>query len=313
MKDLKVIFMGTPNFSVNVLNSLIYNTNVIGVVTKPDKLAGRKQVLTEPAVKKVALENNIKVMQPTKIREEYQSIIDLNPDIIITCAYGQFLPKEILDYPKYGCINVHASLLPKLRGGAPIHKAIIDGYATTGITIMYMGLKMDNGDLISQKSIKIEKTDNVGTLHDKLSLLGAELLMETLPSIVNGQATRIVQNEEEVTFGYNISREDEHIDFNKTKIEVFNQIRGLNPWPVAHAILEDEEIKVYEAIIGEDIYNEKSNGEIVKLYKDGIGIKVSDGEIILKIIKPSGGKKMSVKDYLNGFKEKNNLIGKVFG
>ncbi|WP_312372516.1 methionyl-tRNA formyltransferase [Lachnoclostridium sp.] len=312
MKNLKVIFMGTPDFSVNVLNSLVYTTNVIGVVTKPDKLVGRKQVLTESAVKKVALENNIKVIQPTKIRNEYQSIIDLNPDIIITCAYGQFLPKEILDYPKYGCINVHASLLPKLRGGAPIHKAIIDGYTTTGITIMYMGLKMDNGDIISQKSIEIEKTDNVGTLHDKLSLLGAELLIETLPNIISGQINRIVQNEEEVTFGYNISREDEHIDFNKTKIEVFNHIRGLNPWPVSYAVLDDEEIKIYEIIIGEDIYKEKSNGEIVKLYKDGIGIKVSDGEIILKTIKPSGKKKMSVKDYFNGFQEKNNLIGKVF-
>lgn len=312
MKDLNVIFMGTPEFSVNILNSLLSNTNVIAVVTKPDKLVGRKQELTESAVKKVALENKIKVIQPTKIREEYQSIIDLNPDIIITCAYGQFLPKEILDYPKYGCINVHSSLLPKLRGGAPIHKAIIDGYTTTGITIMYMGAKMDNGDIISQKSIEIEKTDNVATLHDKLSLLGAELLMETLPSIISGQANRIVQNEEEVTFAYNITREDEHIDFTKTKIEVFNQIRGLNPWPVAYATLDDEEIKIFEVIIGENIYNEQSNGEIVKLYKDGIGIKVSDGEIILKTIKPSGKKKMSVKDYMNGYKEKNNLIGKVF-
>lgn len=312
MKDLNVIFMGTPEFSVNILNSLLSNTNVIAVVTKPDKLVGRKQELTESAVKKVALENKIKVIQPTKIREEYQSIIDLNPDIIITCAYGQFLPKEILDYPKYGCINVHSSLLPKLRGGAPIHKAIIDGYTTTGITIMYMGAKMDNGDIISQKSIEIDKTDNVATLHDKLSLLGAELLMETLPNIISGQANRIVQNEEEVTFAYNITREDEHIDFNKTKIEVFNQIRGLNPWPVAYATLDDEEIKIFEVIIGENLYNEKSNGEIVKLYKDGLGIKVSDGEIILKTIKPSGKKKMSVKDYINGFKEKNNLIGKVF-
>ncbi|MBE6024432.1 MAG: methionyl-tRNA formyltransferase [Cellulosilyticum sp.] len=313
MKDLKVIFMGTPDFSVNVLNSLIENTNVIAVVTQPDKLVGRKQVLTQPVIKKVALEKNIRVMQPTKIREDYQSIIDLNPDIIITCAYGQFLPKEILDYPKYGCVNVHASLLPKLRGGAPIHRAIIDGYTTTGITIMYMDQKMDIGDIISQRSIEIEENDNVGTLHDKLSLLGAELLIDTLPSIVSGQADRIVQNEEEVTFGYNISREDEHVDFNKTKIEVFNHIRGLNPWPVAYTILDDQEIKIYEAVIGENIYPDKSNGEIVKLYKDGIGIKVSDGEIILKTIKPSGSKKMSVKDYLNGFKERNNLIGKVLG
>lgn len=312
MKDLKVIFMGTPDFSVNVLNSLIHNTNVIGVVTKPDKSVGRKQVLSQSAVKKVVIENNIKVLQPTKIKEEYQSILDLNPDIIITCAYGQFLPKEILDFPKYGCVNVHASLLPKLRGGAPIHRAIIDGYATTGITIMYMGLKMDNGDIISQKSIEIEKTDNVGTLHDKLSVLGADLLMETLPDIISGQAKRIVQNEEEITFAYNISREDEHIDFNKTKTEVFNQIRGLNPWPVAYAVLDGEEMKINEVIIGEGSYKDKSNGEIVELYKDGIGIKVSDGEIILKKIKPFGKKKMSVREYLNGNRGRNNLIGKIF-
>ena len=313
MKDLKVIFMGTPDFSVNVLNSLIEHTNVIGVVTQPDKLVGRKQLLTQPIIKRVALENNIKVIQPTKIRENYESIMELNPDIIITCAYGQFLPKEILDYPKYGYVNVHASLLPKLRGGAPIHRAIMDGYTTTGITVMYMGEKMDNGDIISQRSIEIEKADNVGTLHHKLSLLGAELLIETLPSIISGQANRIVQNEEEVTLGYNISREDEHIDFNKTKIEVFNHIRGLNPWPVANAILDGKEVKIYEAVIGDEIDQDKTNGEIVKLYKDGIGIKVSDGEIILKTIKPSGSKKMKVKDYLNGFKERNNLIGKILG
>lgn len=312
MENLKVIFMGTPDFSVNVLKSLMKHAQVIGVVTQPDKLVGRKQVLTPPIIKKVALENNIKVIQPTKIREDYQTIIDLKPDMIVTCAYGQFLPKEILDYPKYGCINVHASLLPKLRGGAPIHRAIMDGYTTTGITIMYMGQKMDNGDIISQRSIQIEETDNVGTLHDKLSLLGAELLIDTLPSIVSGQAHRIVQNEEEVTFGYNISREDEHIDFNKTKREVFNHIRGLNPWPVAYGILEDKEIKLYEAVIGENVYEDKSNGEIVKLYKDGIGIKVSDGEIILKAVKPSGSKKMSAKDYLNGFKERSNLLGMRF-
>ncbi len=311
LKDLKVVFMGTPEFSVNVLNSLIKNTNVVAVVTKPDKLVGRKQLLTESAIKKVAVKNNIIVIQPIKIRNEYQVIIDLNPDIIITCAYGQFLPKELLDYPKHGCINVHASLLPKLRGGAPIHKAIIEGYSETGITIMYMGEKTDNGDIIRQKNMKIEITDNVGTLHDKMSHLGAELLIETLPDIVTGQSNRLVQNEDEVTFANNILREDEHIDFNKTKIEVFNQIRGLNPWPVSYAKLKDEEIKIYEAVIGEDKLGEKYNGEIVNLYKDGIGIKVSDGEIIIRTIKPAGKRKMSVKDYLNGLNEKNNLIGQV--
>ena len=311
IKNLKVVFMGTPDFSVNVLNSLIHNTNVIGVVTKPDKLVGRKQILSQSAIKKVAIENNIKVLQPTKIKEEYQSILDMNPDIIITCAYGQFLSKEILDFPKYGCVNVHASLLPKLRGGAPIHRAIMEGYTTTGISIMYMGKKMDNGDIISQKSIEIEKMDNVGTLHDKLSVLGADLLIETLPNIISGQVKRIVQNEKESTFGYNISREDERIDFNKTKTEVFNHVRGLNPWPVANAILDGKEMKIYEVVIGEGSFVDKSNGEIVKLYKDGIGIKVSDGEIIIKTIKLFGKKKMSVREYLNGNREKNNLIGRI--
>ena len=175
-----------------------------------------------------------------------------------------------------------------------------------------MGEKMDKGDIISQRSIEIENIDNVGTLHDKLSVLGAELLIDTLPSIISGEAHRIVQNEEEVTFGYNISREDEKINFNQTKIEVYNQIRGLNPWPGAYSTIENKAIKIYEATIGEEIYKEKENGEIVKLYKDGIGIKVSDGEIILKVLQPSGSKRMHARDYLNGIKEKNSLMGKVF-
>lgn len=311
MKDLKVIFMGTPDFSVNVLNSLIDTTNVIAVVTKPDKLVGRKRVLTESPVKRVALQNNIKVMQPIKIRDEYEDILSLNPDVIITCAYGQFLPKEILDNPKYGCINVHASLLPKLRGGAPIHRALINGYATTGITIMHMGRKMDNGDMISQRCIDIEDSDNVGTLHDKLSVIGAELLIETLEKVVAGTAERTVQNEEDVTFGYVIKREDEHIDFNQSKKDVYNKIRGLNPWPGAYTILDGQDIKVYEAIIGDNVYEEACNGEIVICYKDGLGIKVCDGEIVIKTVKPSGKRKMSVKDYLNGFRDKSELIGKV--
>ena len=312
MKNLNVVFMGTPDFSVPILKNLITHTHVIGVVTKIDQLVGRNQLLTESPVKKVATQYHIPVLQPIKIKEQYHSILELHPDIIITCAYGQFLPKQLLDYPKYGCINVHASLLPKLRGGAPIHRALIEGYTTTGITIMHMGEKMDNGDIISQRSIAIEKTDNVDTLHDKLSKLGAELLIETLPAIINGTAPRIIQDETEVTFGYNITRDDEHIDFSKTKTVILNQIRGLNPWPIAYANLEDTEIKIYEATIGEEKYPNKTNGEIIKLYKDGIGIKVSDSEIILKTLKPSGRKKMSAKDYLNGFKTKENLIGKVF-
>ncbi len=309
MKDKKVIFMGTPSFSVRVLEALIECTNVIGVVTQPDKEVGRKKELTYSKVKECALANNIKVLQPVKIRKEYQKILDLKPDIIITCAYGQIIPNEILDYPKYGCINVHASLLPKLRGGAPIHHAIIDGYEETGITIMEMDEKMDHGAIITQESIVISDNDTVGTLHDKLSALGAKLLVETLPSIFGKKCTKQVQDEDEVTFGYNITREDELIDFNKPVREVFNRIRGLNPYPGAYALLDGEVVKLYDCEIGTLTCGK--NGEIIKLYKDGIGIACLDKEIIIKEIQFSGKKKMSVRDYLNGT-NKDSLAGKIF-
>ena len=308
MKDKKV-FMGTPSFSVRVLEILIEYTNVVAVVTQPDKEVGRKKELTYSKVKECALANNIKVLQPVKIRKEYQDILNLKPDIIITCAYGQIIPNEILDYPKYGCINVHASLLPKLRGGAPIHHAIIDGYHETGITIMKMDEKMDHGDIITQESIVINDTDTVGTLHDKLSALGAKLLIETLPSIFDKKYTKQSQDEDEVTFGYNITREDELIDFNKPVREVFNRIRGLNPFPGAYALLDGEVVKLYDCEIGTLTCGK--NGEIIKLYKDGIGISCLDKEIIIKEIQFSGKKKMSVRDYLNGT-NKDSLVGKIF-
>ena len=191
MKDKTVIFMGTPEFSVPILKKLIEETNVIAVVTQPDKTVGRKNELVFSPIKKEALAHNIQVFQPLKIRKEYDEIIALNPDIIITCAYGQIVPTEILNCPKYGCINVHASLLPKLRGGAPIHHAIIDGYEKTGITIMYMNEKMDEGDIITQVETIIADSDTTEKLHDRLSLLGKDLLIETLPSIFAGQNPRI--------------------------------------------------------------------------------------------------------------------------
>lgn len=202
MKDLKVIFMGTPDFSVPVLKMLIKNTNVVLVVTKEDKEVGRHHVLTKSPIKVVALENNIKVITPKSVKKDYDEIINTPCDIIITCAYGNFIPKEVLDYPRLGCINVHASLLPKYRGGAPIHWALINGENKTGITIMYMDEKMDNGDIIEQEEINIQDDDNVGILHDKLSLLGASLLEKVLPSIINGTNKRIKQDLDKVSFGY---------------------------------------------------------------------------------------------------------------
>ena len=310
LKDLKVVFMGTPEFSVPILASLIENTKVIGVVTQPDKMVGRGKKVKYPKIKEVALFHNILVLQPNNIKNEYQEILNLEPDIIITCAYGQIIPKVILDYPRYGCINVHASLLPKLRGGAPIHHAIIDGYQETGITIMYMDVGMDSGDIIAYQKIPIELSDTYQTLHDKLSLLGSSLLIETLPSIVSGENQRIKQNQDEVTYGYNIKREEEKLDFNSSMLVVYNKIRGLNPDPGSYFLLNGKTVKVYGAsMIADDTYQEKQNGEIVNVSKEGIYVKVSDGLIKITEIKMEGKKQMTVASFLNGNKE--NLVGVI--
>lgn len=310
LKDLKVVFMGTPEFSVPILASLIENTKVIGVVTQPDKMVGRGKKVKYPKIKEVALFHNILVLQPNNIKNEYQEILNLEPDIIITCAYGQIIPKVILDYPRYGCINVHASLLPKLRGGAPIHHAIIDGYQETGITIMYMDVGMDSGDIIAYQKIPIELSDTYQTLHDKLSLLGSSLLIETLPSIVSGENQRIKQNQDEVTYGYNIKREEEKLDFNSSMLVVYNKIRGLNPDPGSYFLLNGKTVKVYGAsMIDDDTYQEKQNGEIVNVSKEGIYVKVSDGLIKITEIKMEGKKQMTVASFLNGNKE--NLVGVI--
>lgn len=309
LKSLKVVFMGTPEFSVNVLNKLIENTNVIGVVTQPDKIVGKNHEKSFTPVKKVAVLHNIKIFQPEKIRKEYGDILFLKPDIIVTCAYGQIIPEEVLNYPKYGCINVHASLLPKLRGGAPIHHAIIDGYDKTGITIMYMDKGMDTGDIIKSSEIPILDNDTVGSLHDKLSVLGSDLLIETLPSIINGTNERIKQDENLVTYGYNIKREEEIIDFNKNCREIFNQIRGLNPFPGAYMMIDEKTIKVYESeYLETDEYIDRINGEIV-ISRKKLGIKCKNGVIFLLDLKKEGKKRMKINDYLNG--EKEELIGKV--
>lgn len=305
LKDLRVVFMGTPVFATNILETLMKNTNVVLVVSQPDSLVGRKKVLTPSPVKALALDNNIEVFTPNKIKEDYSRIVDAKPDMIVTCAYGQIIPKELLDYPKYGCINVHASLLPKLRGGAPIQHAIMDGLNETGITIMYMDEHMDSGNIITQSSTLITQNDTLDTLSDRLSNIGSHLLIETLPSIIEGTNDSIKQNEDEVTYGYIIKKEDEKLDFNKTTREVYDKVRALNSNPGAYFTLNGEVIKVYETRMG------NTSGEISKInniYKDGIGIGTLDGEIVLTKIKPAGKNTILVKDYLNGVK-KDNLLG----
>ena len=306
MKDLRVIFMGTPDFAVPILEALIENTNVIMVVSQPDKEVGRHHELEETPIKKVALKYNIPVFQPVKIREQYEEIIEKKPDIIITCAYGQIIPEALLNAPELGCINVHASLLPKLRGGAPIHHAIIDGEEKTGITIMYMDKKMDTGDIITKEELKIEDSDNVGTLHDKLSILGRDLLIRTLPQIVIGSNSRIKQNDEEATYAWNITREEEHIDFNKTAKEVYNKVRGLYPWPKAYTIISGGEVKVLECFIGTKD-STLSAGTICEINKDNIGICTKDKVIYITKVKPFGKKEMTCLDYINGLNKEKVL------
>ena len=311
MKNLKVIFMGTPSFAVPVLEKLIENTNVIMVVCQPDKEKDRKGNIIFPEVKRVAFENNIEVYQPIKIRNEYEYILKKQPDIIITCAYGQIIPDQILEYPKYGCINVHGSLLPKLRGGAPIHHAIINGDKVTGITIMYMDSKMDSGDIISKKEVEIMDTDNLDSLYSKMSFVGADLLIETLPSIIDGTNDRIKQNEEEVTFGFNITKADELINFNDNAINVFNKVRGLDSVPGASVYLDGKRVKIYKVLVTDKI-SKSTPGEIVDIEKDSIVVSTKDYLIKIIELKFEGKKKCKVYEYLNGVQNKKELIGKVF-
>ncbi len=310
-KSLRIVFMGTPVFSVPVLEGLIENYQVVGVVTQPDKAVGRKHEIKFSPVKEIAIRHQIPVFQPEKIKKEYQEIINLKPDLIVTCAYGQMIPNELLKYPKYHSINVHASLLPKLRGGSPIHKAIIHNYLRTGITIMYMVEKMDAGDILAQKETVIKQEDTAGTLHDRLSLMGKELLLSTIPDLVQGKITPVPQNEEEVTYAWNIQREEEKIDFTKRTIDIYNQIRGLNPFPGAYATLDKKIVKIYSSRISESFFTTKKDGEIGKIYEDGIGVSTKDGEIIITELQFEGKKRMKVREFFHGF-DGEKLLGKIF-
>lgn len=306
MKNLKIVFMGTATFSQAVLEKLIdegYNINL--VVTQPDRMVGRKRQIKMPEVKEVALKHDIPVFQPVKIKEDYQAVIDMNPDLIITAAYGQMIPQAILDTPRLGCINVHASLLPKYRGGAPVHYAILNGDEKTGVTIMYMVKKMDAGNIIYQKETAIEPDETVGELYDRLSFIGAEALIEALPDIINGTNQSIVQDEALVTYSPVITREQEKIDFHKPAQDVHNQIRGLNPWPGAYTTYQGKTVKIYGGFVhncenARTHHAHQKPGTIVKIFKDAIGVKVEDGVYIITEFQLEGKRRMFVKDYLNG-------------
>ncbi|RFU68806.1 methionyl-tRNA formyltransferase [Bacillus sp. V59.32b] len=299
----KIVFMGTPDFSVPVLRRIISDGyEVIGVVTQPDRPVGRKKVLTPPPVKAEALIHGIPVYQPEKIRikEEMDKIIALQADLIVTAAFGQILPNELLAAPKFGCINVHASLLPELRGGAPIHYSILQGKEKTGITIMYMVEKLDAGDILTQAEVFIEEDDNVGTLHDKLSAIGADLLSETIPKLLKGEVTPIKQNEEEASFAPNIKRQQEKLNWQQNGEDIYNHIRGLHPWPVSYTTLNEDIIKVWTA---RKHKHDKTGepGEILDVTGDGLLVATgNETSILITELQPSGKKKMKAKDYLHG-------------
>ncbi|MGE5704805.1 MAG: methionyl-tRNA formyltransferase [Clostridia bacterium] len=302
-KDVRILFMGTPDFAVASLDALIRaGYRVIGAVTQPDRPVGRKQVLTPPPVKEAALRHGLTVYQPEKIKTEeaLAEVLATEPDLIVTAAYGQILPKRLLDAPKYGCINVHASLLPKYRGGAPIHKCIVEGERESGVTIMYMVEALDAGDMLSKVVVPIEENDNVGTLHDKLAEAGSQLLIDTLPKLLKGELKAEPQQHEEATFAPNIKRHDERIDWSRTAEQIYNQVRGLNPWPVAFTTCEGKTWKIWqvEKVQLEGVHGEP--GTIVDKTADGLIVACGTGSVKLIEIQPEGKKKMSVLDFLRG-------------
>jgi len=299
MKNIRVVYMGTPDFALEPLKVLMEKANVVLVVSKPDALVGRKKVLTPSPVKMLALENNIPVFTPDSIKKDYQAVIDAKPDLIVTCAYGKIIPKVLIDLPKYGCVNIHASLLPKYRGSAPIQWALINGDGETGITLMYMDEFMDTGDMIDKVKYKIKESDDIGTLHDELSVLGGKILDKNLESLISGNVTRTKQNDEEASYAPMIERSMEELDFNDSVININNKIRAFSPWPLTRTIINDEEIKIIKA------HYTLEKSEVNKLYvtKNSLGIGAQDGIIYFDIIKPIGKNEMEIKNYLNGKKE----------
>lgn len=308
----KLIFMGTPDFAATVLEGLLDDANydVLAVVTQPDRAVGRKKEIKMTPVKEVALAHNLPVYQPEKMSgsDEMAELMTLGADGIVTAAFGQFLPTKLLDSVDFA-VNVHASLLPKYRGGAPIHYAIINGDKEAGVTIMEMVKKMDAGDMIAKASTPITDEDNVGTMFEKLAVIGRDLLLKTLPDYIAGNIKPEPQDESKATFSPNITSEEERIDWNKSAREVFNHIRGLYPWPVAHTLLDGKRFKIYEASLAE---GQGQPGQIIEKSKKTLVVATGDGAISLKTVQPAGKPRMSVVDFLNGVGRKlevGDLIG----
>lgn len=308
---MRIVFMGTPDFARSALEKIIEaGHEVVLVVTQPDKPKGRSGELQVSDVKACALEHNLPVFQPVKIKEaEHVAYLkSIEADIYVVAAFGQILSQEILDIPRFGCVNIHASLLPKYRGAAPIQQAILDGEKETGVTIMQMAAGMDTGDILIQKTIPIEEDETGGGLFDKLSVLGAELIVEALPMIERGELTPVPQDEALATKCGKLSKDMGKIDFNQHAEKIRNLVRGLNPWPSAYTYLDKKMLKIWNASVigaedvsGLDVSNADA-GTIVAVSKDSFVVKTGDGLLKVSELQLEGKKRMSVKDFLLGYK-----------
>lgn len=298
---MKIVFMGTPDFAVPSLKKIIDTFGVECVFTQPDKPKGRGKKMAYSPVKEVALENNIKVFQPVKLKNDKEAIDylkNLKPDFIIVVAFGQILSKEVLDIPKYGCINLHASLLPKFRGAAPLNWAIIKGESKSGNTTMLMDVGLDTGDMLLKNEVEITEDMTAGELHDLLSESGSDLLIKTINGLIDGSITPIKQTDE-TFYAKMLNKEIARIDWNDKAENIHNLIRGLNPWPIAHTTYKNLSMKIYES----KIIREKSNkepGTIIEVSKEGMKVSTGDGILLVKKIQFPNGKPLTIEQYING-------------
>ena len=314
---MKIVFMGTPDFAVNTLEALISAGHDIAlVVTQPDKAKGRSGKPAYSPVKEAAIAHNIEVAQPERVREQsfIDSLNEIAPEVIVVVAFGQILPEALLNLPRYGCINVHASLLPAYRGAAPIQWAVIDGLKTTGVTTMYMDKGLDTGDIIDQKSIELAPDETGGSLFDKLAVLGGELILETLEKLEKKTATRLKQDDSKSSYAKMLSKDMGMLDFSKSAVELERLIRGLNPWPSAYTKLNNKLLKIYEAdVVSEEetarLY-EGASGSVVAVDKKSFTIRCGDGALKVTMLQLEGKKRMDTGAFLLGY---NISVGTILG
>ncbi|MEK3944383.1 methionyl-tRNA formyltransferase [Paenibacillus sp. FSL H3-0310] len=301
---MKIVFMGTPAFAVPSLQMLVdEGYEVVAVITQPDRPQGRKKILAPSPVKEAALALGLPVLQPERMRrpEAVAELATYEPDLIVTAAYGQILPKAVLDLPRNGCVNVHGSLLPKYRGGAPIQRSIINGEKVTGVTLMYMAEGLDTGDMISRVEVAIEAEDTSGTLFEKLSLAGRDLLKSEMPRLVSGKVQAVQQDDSEATYAPNLNREDERLDWNASSRDNYNRIRGLVPFSGAFTLWNGETFKAWASKLPEELKaSDSAPGTVLSVTEQGVEVKTGDGSLLLTTVQPAGKKAMSAADFSRG-------------